>query len=680
MNYHGPIHYIAHHEILKPTSNSTPFRIVFNSSAPFNGHVLNDYWAKGPDILNNIFGIILRFREGLIGCVGDLSKMFNSVELSLFDQHVHRFLWRSMNTAIEPQTHVLTAVPFGDRPSGCIVMLAMKETARMLKEKFPLAFKIIDEDSYVDDILYSLDSMNELMSVIRDIEHILKQGGFKVKGWVNSGMTQKDENIEILEKESESVLGLKWNPKSDKFQFETKLNFSPKKRGIRLAPNLTKNNIHSELPPILTKRIVLSQIAAIYDPIGLVAPYVLKGKLLMRKTVLHANNQNRKLDWDDPLPDVLRSEWCEFFKEMFLLENIKIQRCIKVSCEDTDPKLIVFCDASLDAYGACAYVRWRSSDCKFHCKLLASKIRLAPIKTQTIPKLELCSAVLGSRLRKAIIKESRIKFSNIIHFTDSEIVFFQLIKENLKLGTYVSNRIQEIQESTLNHEWHWIPSQHNIADIITRPNEFETEMQEAWLNGPKFLHLPESEWPAKNIDQMKRGKTDSQELGDVISMATMHTTNGLDIIDTSQFGSYKKLIRVTAMVLNVVKRKSFKGSSTISSIDIQNAEIKWVKHIQTEIMNDWSTRYKRLGPFIKDGILFVGSRIANWMKENWNQEAFMLLPSQHRFTMLVLQMYHNRDHSGIEATLCKVQTKFWIPQARKILKRIRRECIVCRKN
>ena len=94
--YKRPVHYITHHEIHKPGSTSTPIRIVFNSSASYNGHILNDYWAKGPDMLNNLFGILIRFRMGHIAFVGDISKMFNSIRLSEIDQHVHRFLWRDM--------------------------------------------------------------------------------------------------------------------------------------------------------------------------------------------------------------------------------------------------------------------------------------------------------------------------------------------------------------------------------------------------------------------------------------------------------------------------------------------------------------------------------------------------------------------------------------------------------
>ena len=93
-SYKGPIHYIAHHAVVKIESKSTPIHIVFNLSANFKGHVLNDYWAKGPDaFMNNLLGVVVRFRENNVGFVGDIRKMYNSVHTSTLDQHCHHFLW-----------------------------------------------------------------------------------------------------------------------------------------------------------------------------------------------------------------------------------------------------------------------------------------------------------------------------------------------------------------------------------------------------------------------------------------------------------------------------------------------------------------------------------------------------------------------------------------------------------
>ena len=92
----SPIHYISHHEVLKPDSESTPCHIVFNSSAKFQGHALNEYWAKGLDLLNNLLGVLIRFRKNRIAISGDIRKMYHAVKIDSIDQHTHKFLWRNM--------------------------------------------------------------------------------------------------------------------------------------------------------------------------------------------------------------------------------------------------------------------------------------------------------------------------------------------------------------------------------------------------------------------------------------------------------------------------------------------------------------------------------------------------------------------------------------------------------
>ena len=103
-DYDGPVSYISYHEIFKPESKTTPCRIVFNSSANFRGHVLNEYYAKGSDMLNNLLGVLLRFREEPVVMIGDIEKMFHSIDIPLLDQMTHRFLWRDLDERREPDT------------------------------------------------------------------------------------------------------------------------------------------------------------------------------------------------------------------------------------------------------------------------------------------------------------------------------------------------------------------------------------------------------------------------------------------------------------------------------------------------------------------------------------------------------------------------------------------------
>ena len=114
-NYKGYVHHLPHHEVCKPDSTSTSLRIVVNSSASYTGHVLTDYWAKGPDCINSLFGILLRFREEQVGLVADISKIYNFILLPELDQHVHRLLWSDMDVSRDPSHYILLAVAFGDR-------------------------------------------------------------------------------------------------------------------------------------------------------------------------------------------------------------------------------------------------------------------------------------------------------------------------------------------------------------------------------------------------------------------------------------------------------------------------------------------------------------------------------------------------------------------------------------
>ncbi len=98
VEWNKPVHYVSHHAVVRPEKKSTPVRIVFNSSAAFKGHCLNDYWHKGPDLLNNLFGVILRFRENAVAVAGDIAKMYHMVSIPPTDQHIHRFLWRNLET------------------------------------------------------------------------------------------------------------------------------------------------------------------------------------------------------------------------------------------------------------------------------------------------------------------------------------------------------------------------------------------------------------------------------------------------------------------------------------------------------------------------------------------------------------------------------------------------------
>ena len=138
-------------------------------------------------MLNDMLGIFLRFRMGQVGIVGDIKKMYNSIHLSVLDQFTHLFLWRNMERGREPDIYKINRVSFGDKPAGAIAILALQKTAEMFNHTCNEASNIIKNNSYVDDIIFSEESISITDLRKKEIEFILDEGGFKIKEWIISG-------------------------------------------------------------------------------------------------------------------------------------------------------------------------------------------------------------------------------------------------------------------------------------------------------------------------------------------------------------------------------------------------------------------------------------------------------------------------------------------------------------
>ena len=195
--YNGLVHYVSHHEVLRPESKSTPLRIVLNSSAVYQGHKLNDYCMKGPDLLNDLFGVLLRFRESRTAVLGDISKMYHRILIPEVDQQVHRFIWRNLETERNPDTYVKTVLTFGDKPAPAMAQIALRKTAQESEEVYPKAAKVLKDNTYMDDICDSLETNEEARQLTRDVDEVLAKGGFAVKEWIsNCNLGEENQSSE----------------------------------------------------------------------------------------------------------------------------------------------------------------------------------------------------------------------------------------------------------------------------------------------------------------------------------------------------------------------------------------------------------------------------------------------------------------------------------------------------
>ena len=159
-------------------------------------------------------------------------------------------------------------------------------------------------------------------------------------------------------------------------------------------------------PTQLSKRKILSQEARIYDPIGFASAFLVRAKIGLQAL------WKRGISWDEELPGELLERWEKLFQEMVQLSGVRFDRCLTPPNAIGQPVLCVFSDASEDAFGACAYVRWQLSTGGFDARFIAAKSRVAPLKKLTIPRLELQGAVLASRRARPFLKNLGLSLRN----------------------------------------------------------------------------------------------------------------------------------------------------------------------------------------------------------------------------------------------------------------------------
>ena len=280
--------------------------------------------------MNNLVGVLMWFRERECGVTGDIRKMYHTVKICLRDQHVHRFLWWNMKSDQRPDIFVMTAVSFGDRPATAIATMVLQKTAAQRKDEYPEAAQTILENSYVDDIVDSFTSKEHAGIITKNIDRILEDGSFVIKHWRISGdgstTTEQIVDKDVASERVPKVLGVAWNSFSDKLPLTVKLDFSLKKSKIYQNPSCITADVSFTVPDNLTKRMILSQVNGIYDQLGLVGPFTVHAKIMLRKLFVH---NPQKLGWDDNISPENIKEWRCFFKEMMELENIEFPRCVK---------------------------------------------------------------------------------------------------------------------------------------------------------------------------------------------------------------------------------------------------------------------------------------------------------------------------------------------------------------
>lgn len=315
------------------------------------------------------------------------------------------------------------------------------------------------------------------------------QGGFEMHNWVASsshvlhslGECNEFQQVNFNQNKDtgyERVLGIVWNANSDEFSFSTEL-----RDDLMLF-------LSGQRRP--TKRIVLSCVMSLFDPLGLLAPFTVYGKMIIQ------NVWRSGSEWDEEINDEIAEKWAQWIGRLPEVERIKIPRYHFKKEQPIDYstlQLHVFVDASQAAYGCAAYFRVMVAGNPI-CSLVRAKSKVAPLKQQTIPRLELQAAVLGARMMNEVIETHSLIVYRRFIWSDSRTVLSWIHSDQRKYKQFVAFRIGEIHGLTKLCEWRWVPTKCNVADDLTKwqvGRKFESISP--WFQGPPFLYQAEEDWP-----------------------------------------------------------------------------------------------------------------------------------------------------------------------------------------
>lgn len=667
-----PVYYIPHHSVLKESSTTTKLRVVFDASASSStGISLNDCLLAGPQLQNPMTHIMMRFRLHKIAFTADIAKMYRQIQMHKDDWNYQRIFWRT-----EPshplREYWLCTVTYGTTSAPYLAVKSLQQLAKDEVHRYPIASQIASTDFYVDDLASGTDSIVNAKVAVKNLIEFAGAGSFELRKWTTNSpellstipeaLRETANVVELQQDNNVKTLGIYWNTSSDTYHFKF-------------------NNIPVEAGPV-TKRSILSCIAKIFDPLGLLSPVIISCKIFMQQL------WKLQIGWDDKVPDSTLQQWQELKTSLLNIEKISIPRCVNPA-GSKKLYLIGCCDASIKAMSAAVYIAYHVQE-QPHCRLLTSKTKVAPIKHVTLPRLELISAVLLSEVMKSVLCAIQINPDQLHCFTDSMISYHWITSNPSRWKPYIKRRVQMIHDNIPAATWFHIPGIKNPADCASRGiTSDELINHPTWWTGTDFFFSP-----SQNEDLLH---DELQQLNAELNTVTTHNVNlqpSLPLL--SKFSSINKLVRVTAYVLRFIKNwnnKKFGRSleiGTLTSRELQVSQTLILRHVQfysfpieiTALSSGKNlpsnSKLLSLRPFLgSNGLLRVGGRLEN-ANIGYDQKHQILLPKSHHVTRMIITDHHLRNlHAGPSSTLSSIQQEFWIVNARDTVRYCLKRCVIC---
>ena len=417
--------YLPHHAVIKEDSLTTKIRVVFDGSAKTSSGVsLNESLMVGPTIQSDLFTLLNRFRSHTYALTADIEKMYRQVLVHPDDAPYQKILFRETpNETIKELS--LNTVTYGTSCASFLAIRSLHQLADDEGSKYPIAAAVLKEDFYVDDLLTGANTRREAILLRDDLIALLRKGCFPLRKWASNDPSLIPESsggpvnthMSLDPNSTVKTLGIQWKSRRDSIFYKVDM---------------------SSLSNVVTKRSILSQVAKLFDPLGLLGPVILNAKIIIQllwKAGLH---------WDSSIPVDIHTMWLSFKKQLPLLGEINFNRLI-IAPNVTEVQMHGFSDASEKAYGACTYLHSTDNQGKPHISLVSSKSRVAPVKPMTLPRLELSAALLLARLCTTVKQALKNKIKPTYLWSDLTIALHWINTEPHLLKTFVANRVSEIQ-------------------------------------------------------------------------------------------------------------------------------------------------------------------------------------------------------------------------------------------
>ncbi|XP_029164752.1 uncharacterized protein LOC114935963 [Nylanderia fulva] len=669
--------YIPHHPVFRDGSATTHLRVVFNaSSLTSSGKSLNDSLLPGPKLQTDLAAVVMRWRQFRYVYSADVEKMYRQIVVDSRDTNYQRILWVDTETE-RVQEYELLTVTYGMASAPFLALRVLRQLVRDEGHSYPLAVSVLTDNIYVDDVLFGADDIPLLRQAREQVCSLLRCGQFNLRKWSSNSSTllsdidDSDHGLacskDLQPGEKVKVLGICWHPAKDVFQFR-----------ISCPPSVS-----------ITKRSTLSNIARIFDPLGWSAPVTITAKIFLQRL------WQSQLDWDDQFPPDLADEWEVIRASLLSLDGLQFDRWVRRGSDTTACELHGFADASSQAYAAVVYLRLLSISGEVTSMLLVGKSRVAPVKSLSIPRLELAAAVLLSRLMEFVIASLHLSEVPCYCWTDSTVVLAWVTQHPSRWRTFVANRVAEIQTRLPSASWRHVPTIDNPADCASRgiPGH-QLASHPLWWHGPLWLRLPISDWPVP-VDPHPETSME-QNVKTQVLVAISRDPVVWDL--AARYSSWTKLLRITAYVMRFISRtrgritlpaERVESPSSLTGHEIQRATNFWVKTIQAELFARELTALRRgdalssksvllpLAPYLdEDQIIRVGGRLSRAPIPAYVKHPIVLAP--HPLVQLLIQDIHKRYlHAGIQLTLATLRRRYWVIRARGAVRSVIHRCVAC---